>query len=41
MNVSDLNVYIDVLYIMCVNCVDFIILVMLVILFSEKKLNPS
>jgi hypothetical protein len=41
MNVSDLNVYIDVLYIMCVNCVGFIILVILVILFSEKKLNPS
>jgi hypothetical protein len=37
MNVSDLNVYIDVLYIMCVNCVDFIFLVMLVILFSEKN----
>jgi hypothetical protein len=37
MNVLDLDVYMDVLYIVCANCVDFVISVMLVILFSVKK----
>jgi hypothetical protein len=37
MNVLDLDVYMDVLYIVCANCADFVISVMLVILFSVKK----
>jgi hypothetical protein len=37
MNVLDLDVYIDVLYIMCVNCAGFVIPVVLVILFSIKN----
>jgi hypothetical protein len=37
MNVLDLDVYMDVLYIMCANCVGFVILIVLVILFSVKK----
>jgi ABC-type microcin C transport system permease subunit YejB len=37
MNVSDLDMYMDVLYIVCANCACFIISVMLVILFSAKK----
>jgi hypothetical protein len=41
MNVLDLDVYMDVLYIMYANCADFVIPVMLVILFSVKKLMPS
>jgi hypothetical protein len=34
MNVLDLDAYMDVLYIVCVNCVDFVIPVVPVILFS-------
>jgi hypothetical protein len=37
MNMSDLDVYMDVLYVVWVNCTDFIILVVLVILFSKKE----
>jgi hypothetical protein len=37
MNVLDLDVYMDVLYIVCANCVGFLISVVLVILFSAKK----
>jgi hypothetical protein len=40
MNVLDLDVYMDVLYIVCANCVGFVILAMLVILFSTKKFKP-
>jgi hypothetical protein len=36
MNVLDLDVYIDVLYIVHANCVGFIILAVLVILFLKK-----
>jgi hypothetical protein len=41
MNVLDLDVYIDVLYIMCVNCAGFVISVVLVILFSIKKIEAQ
>jgi hypothetical protein len=37
MNVLDLDVYMDVLYIVFTNYAGFIILVVLVILFSAKK----
>jgi hypothetical protein len=37
MNVLNLNVYMDVLYIVCANCVGFLIPSMLIILFSAKK----
>jgi hypothetical protein len=37
MNMSDLDVYMDVLYVIWVNCTYFIILVVLVILFSKKE----
>jgi hypothetical protein len=37
MNVSDLDVYMDVLYIVCANCAGFVILAVLVTLFSAKK----
>jgi hypothetical protein len=37
MNVLDLDVYMDVLYIVCANCVGFVIPDALVILFSTKK----
>jgi hypothetical protein len=39
MNVLDLDVYIDVLYIVCANYAYFVIPVMLVILFSVKKIK--
>jgi hypothetical protein len=39
MNVSDLDVYMDVLYIMCANCTGFVIPAVLVILFSAKKIK--
>jgi ABC-type microcin C transport system permease subunit YejB len=39
MNVSNLDVYMDVLYIVCANCASFIIPVVLVILFSAKKIK--
>jgi hypothetical protein len=38
MNVLDLDVYMDVLYIVCPKCAGFLILAVLVILFSAKKL---
>jgi hypothetical protein len=41
MNVLDLDVYMDVLYIMCANCVGFVILIVLVILFSVKKIKAQ
>jgi hypothetical protein len=41
MNMLDLDVYMDVLYIVCANCADFIILVVMIILFSAKKLKPK
>jgi hypothetical protein len=37
MNVLDLDVYMDVLYIVCANCAVFLIPAMLVIVFSAKK----
>jgi hypothetical protein len=37
MNVLDLDVYMDVLYIMSANCPSFVIPAVLVILFSTKK----
>jgi hypothetical protein len=37
MNVLDLDVYVDILYIVCVNCADFVILTVLVILFAAKN----
>jgi hypothetical protein len=40
MNVLNLDVYIDVLYIVCVNCTSFVILAMMVILFSTIFLKP-
>jgi hypothetical protein len=40
MNVSDLDVYMDVLYIVCANCASFVIPAVLVILFSTKKNKP-
>jgi hypothetical protein len=39
MNVLDLDVYIDVLYIVCINCAGSKIPVVLVILFSVKNLK--
>jgi hypothetical protein len=39
MNMLDLDVYMTVLYIMCVNYADFIISAVIVILFSVKKLR--
>jgi hypothetical protein len=42
MNVLDLNVYMDVLYIVCANCVGFVIPAVLVILFyAHTKLNSG
>jgi hypothetical protein len=41
MNVSDLDVYMDVLYIVCANYADFAIPTVLVILFSVKKIKPK
>jgi hypothetical protein len=41
MNVLDLDVYMDVLYIVCTNYAGFIILIVLVILFSAKKNNAQ
>jgi hypothetical protein len=41
MNVSNLDVYMDVPYIVCSNCLGFVIPVVLVILFFAKKLNPG
>jgi hypothetical protein len=41
MNVLDLDVYMDVLYIVCANCANFVIPVMLVILFSVKKIKAQ
>jgi hypothetical protein len=38
MNVLDLDVYMDVLYIVCANCAGFLIPVVLVILFFAKKI---
>jgi hypothetical protein len=38
MNVLDLDVYMDVLYIVCANCAGFLIPAVLVILFSAKKI---
>jgi hypothetical protein len=40
MNVLDLDMYMDVLYIVCANCVGFVILAMLVILFSTTFFIP-
>jgi hypothetical protein len=40
MNVSDLDVYMDVLYIVCANYAGFVIPTVLVILFSVKKIKP-
>jgi hypothetical protein len=40
MNVSDLDVCRDILYIVCANCAGFIIPAVLVILFSTKKIKP-
>jgi hypothetical protein len=37
MNLLDLDVYMDVLYIMCANYAGFLIPVVLIILFSVKK----
>ncbi len=39
MNVLYLDMYMDVLYIMCANCAVFIISAVLVILFSIKKIK--
>jgi hypothetical protein len=41
MNVLDLDVHMDVLYIVCANCVGFVILVVLVIIFSTKKIKAQ
>jgi hypothetical protein len=41
MNVLDLDVYMNVLYMMCTNCVSFIISAVLVILFSVKKFKAQ
>jgi hypothetical protein len=38
MNVLDLDVYMNVLYIVCANCAGFLIPVVLIILFSIKKI---
>jgi hypothetical protein len=39
MNVLDLDMYMDVLYIVCANCVGFFLIpTVLVILFSVKKI---
>jgi hypothetical protein len=35
--VLNLDVYMNILYIVCVNCAGFLILTVLVILFSKKK----
>jgi hypothetical protein len=40
MDVLDLDVHINVLYIVCANCASFVILVVLVILFSTNFLKP-
>jgi hypothetical protein len=40
MNVLDLDVHMDVLYIVCANCVGFVIPAVPVIIFSTKKLKP-
>jgi hypothetical protein len=39
MNVLDLDVYMNVVYIVCANCADFVVPAVWVILFSIKKLN--
>jgi hypothetical protein len=41
MNVLDLDVYIDVQYIVCVNCVGFVIPAVLVILFLQFFESPG
>jgi hypothetical protein len=41
MNVLDMDVYMGVLYIMCIDCASFVIPAVLVILFSANSLNPS
>jgi hypothetical protein len=41
MNVLDLDVYMNVLYIVCANFAGFVIPVVLVILFSTKKIKAQ
>jgi hypothetical protein len=41
MNVLDLDVYMNVLYIVCANYAGFVIPVVLVILFSTKKIKAQ
>jgi hypothetical protein len=42
MNVMDMDMYMDVLYIGCANCASFVILAMMIIPFSaKKKLKPG
>jgi hypothetical protein len=38
MNILDLDVYMNIWYIVCVNCANFLITAVLVILFSTKKI---
>jgi hypothetical protein len=41
MKVLDLNVYMNVLYIVCVNCARFLILAVPIILFSKKNIGQA
>jgi hypothetical protein len=41
MNVLDLDVYMDILYIVCANCAGFVIPAVLVVLLSTKKFKAQ